>query len=336
MAELDPGLAELRRTAAESGAAPMISLSPAEVRERITVGDRLCSAGPEVAVSDVDIHAEGRSIRARAYLGARSRAVLVYAHGGGWVTGDLEYADELCRFLARDADCMVVSVDYRLAPEHPFPAGLADVESVTRWALAARPALPVAVAGDSAGGNLAAVVAAELRERLAFSLLLYPVTDHDPTTRSYREQTWPIGAADMGWFLDHYVAAAERDDPRVSPLRAPDLRGVPRTHLVLAGHDPLHDEGAAYAERLRAAGVYVAVVDHDDLCHGFLRFTAASSQAREARDAVVRVVASMVGALTEGHAGGPEHPHEGSNHAYDSTTIGREHLLHEPAQGTIP
>lgn len=290
----------------------------------MTSGHALCSAGPDVVTEDVIATHAGHSVPVRRYLAPDERAVLVYAHGGGWVTGDLEYADEVCRFLARDSQCTVVSVDYRLAPEHPFPAGLDDVLTAYRWACAA--GRPVALGGDSSGGNLAAAAALLLRDDgllPAFAVLAYPVLDHDFGRGSYEENAnaFPVGAADLRWFFDHYAPTEARDDPRVAPLRATDLSGLPRTHLVTVGHDPLRDEGRAYIAALTDAGVDTTEVHHPDLCHGFLRFTGASRAAAAARDDVVSAVAALAVAtpVDAGVRGRPP------NHAYDSSR-----RLHHP------
>ncbi len=275
----------------------MIDLPPAEVRERIVTGNRLCSAGPEVVIRDVADGEDGAPVGLRLY-GTPDRTTLVYAHGGGWVTGGLDYADEFCRFLAAEADVHVVSVDYRLAPEHPFPAPLDDLAAAWDWA-AARYGGPLALGGDSAGGNLAAALALRLRLRNAarepaFQLLIYPVLGAPGVSDSYttRADAFPIGAADMHWFFDHYVGRDARDaaGSDLLPLAADDLSGLPPTHVVAAGHDPLHDEAISYAARLKDAGTVVSVQEHPALCHGFLRFTGASDAARAARASVVKSV----------------------------------------------
>ncbi len=267
-----------------------------EVRQRIVTGNRLCSAGPEVPVRDIAGAEGGAPVPLRLYGEADGRTTLVYAHGGGWVTGGLDYADELCRFLASAAGVQVLSVGYRLAPEHPFPTPLEDLAAAWRWA-SERYAAPLAIGGDSAGGNLAAALALRLRGSKrppTFQVLLYPVLGLPGDTASYvsNADAFPIGATDMHWFFDHYVAATERAGAGadLAPLAATDLRGMPATHLVVAGHDPLHDEGVAYAERLRESGAQVTLRDHPDLSHGFLRFTGASAAARLARDAIVEDV----------------------------------------------
>lgn len=281
----------------------MVDLTPDEARERVVTGNRLCSEGPDVRVTDLrpgdGTAGEAPPVPVRVYEGAGVPvATLVYAHGGGWVTGDLDYADELCRFLADRAGVRVVSVDYRLAPEHPYPAGLDDVAAAWAWAATAYDG-PLALGGDSAGGNLAAAVALRDERRAAFLVLLYPVLGPPDGASSYRtrERAFPIGAADMRWFFGHYLTGPMPEDPSpdLIPLHAASFAGLPATHVVLAGHDPLHDEGAAFATRAAEAGVPVSGTDHEDLCHGFLRFTAVSEGAREARDRAVEAVRRLAG-----------------------------------------
>ncbi|OUZ10116.1 hypothetical protein BHE97_08655 [Aeromicrobium sp. PE09-221] len=291
---LDPAIAALRDHVRASGAAPLSSLSPAEARERVSAGDGACDDGPAVRViEDIDI-GDAPALRIRRYDDGASRATLVYAHGGGWVTGDLEYADELCRQLASQASLQVLSVDYRLAPEYPFPAAVEDVDTALSWAVIHGGDQPVYVGGDSAGGNLAATIA-QRRDEVAGLIAIYPVVDHDQTRMSYREndQGFPIGSADMAWFFDHYAPRDVRDDPRVSPLRGIGA-DHPRTFLLTAGHDPLCDEGFAYAERLAALDVGVEHRHEPALCHGFLRSTGVSAGARAARDRLVVDIARFV------------------------------------------
>ncbi|AJE80393.1 lipase/esterase [Streptomyces albus] len=222
---------------------------------------------------------------------------MVYVHGGGWSVGDLDGYDALCRKIAVRSDSRVVSVAYRLAPEHPFPAGLTDVEAAVRWAAERYPEAPLVLAGDSAGANLATVCARRAREhggpRIAAQLLISPVTDHDPTRPSYGRNTDELlllRAADMAWFWDLYVPDARlRDDPDVSPLRAGDLSSSPPALIVLAGRDPLYDEGLAYAEALRRAGVPVDLVVHPTMAHGFVAFPSLP-QAAETLDALAAAV----------------------------------------------
>jgi acetyl esterase len=195
------------------------------------------------------------------------RATVVYYHGGGWVLGEIDGYDTLARTLAALADVTVVLVGYRLAPEHPFPAAVDDAWSALEWVESNRSSVaglagPIVVAGDSAGGNLAIVTALRARAegpQISAVLLAYPVTDADMSRRSYTdpENQLVISQPVMEWFFDHYVSLDDRADPRVSPLRVDDLSGFPPTALVLAEHDPLRDEGEAFARRLREAGVDV-------------------------------------------------------------------------------
>jgi len=208
--------------------------------------------------------------------------VLVWFHGGGWVIGDLDTHDTLCRQLANQAGCAVVAVDYRLAPEHRFPAAVDDCWAATRWVHAhARewrldPAR-IAVGGDSAGSNLAAVVSIMARDAgdlpLVFQLLVYPVTDQHRTTRSHAEngQGYGLTADTMAYFTGHYITdPAQFDDWRASPLLCADLSHLPPALVLIAGFDPLRDEGRAYAERLTAAGNQANCVCFDRQIHGFM------------------------------------------------------------------
>ena len=209
----------------------------------------------------------------------------VHAHGGGFVVGDLDMADTVCRMISRDANVVVVSVDYRLAPEHKFPAGLNDTIAVTRWVASTGGEIGIdprrlAIGGDSAGGNLAAataqVLAGELKGALKFQVLVYPVTDLTCAQPSYKDlgEGYPLTEARMKAYIDMYVSKpADITDPRASPLLAKSLAGQPPAFVILAGLDPLVDEGRAYAERLRAAGISAEIADVPDHPHGFLGWT---------------------------------------------------------------
>jgi acetyl esterase len=220
--------------------------------------------------------------------------VLVYFHGGGFVLCDLDTHDGPCRSLANAAGCAVVSVDYRLAPEHRFPAAPEDCYAATRWVaecgreLGVDPAR-IAVGGDSAGGNLTAVVAQMARDRrgprLAFQLLVYPVADARFDTASYRDNAegYFLTANMMKWFWRKYLAdPADAENPYASPLRAKDLAGLPPGLCITAEFDPLRDEGEAYAARLREAGVRVATSRYDGMFHGFFGMGALIDQGRTA------------------------------------------------------
>jgi acetyl esterase len=233
----------------------------------------------------------------------------VFLHGGGFVIGDLDTHDDQARLVSAEVGAVVVSVDYRLAPEHRWPAGLEDCVAATRWALAHVDELGgdparVAVAGDSAGGNLSAAVALELRgepgPQLAAQLLLYPATDFtEESTHPSREENskgYLLTEDDMRWFGDQYVPeGADRRDPRLSVLHAGDLSGLPPAVVATAGYDPLRDEGEAYADALAAAGVRVVRHRYDNLIHGFFGFSAISPGAAAANRELCADLKALLG-----------------------------------------
>ena len=207
--------------------------------------------------------------------------ILVYFHGGGFVLGNLESHDSLCRKIALGADCIVMAVDYRLAPEHPFPAAPEDSLAATKWALEHAEEIGgdpdrIIVGGDSAGGNLATVVARHLRDqgiaKIRGQLLIYPVTHLRPPlegSMATNGEGYFLKAADMAWFEDLYLADAEPNHPDASPLLIDDLSNLPRAFVVTAGFDPLHDQGRAYAERLVDAGNACDYSHYAGAIHGF-------------------------------------------------------------------
>lgn len=211
--------------------------------------------------------------------GAGPMPGLVYLHGGGWVTGDLDTTDQRARLLAEWVPCVVVSVDYRMAPEHKFPAALDDSYAATVWVAEHAADLGIdpgrlGVGGDSAGGNLGASVCLKAREQggpaLALQYLAYPVTDSGAATRDKNADGYGLSKRAMEWYDAQYFATpADAGNPLGSPLRAPDLRNLPPALVVVAGYDPLHDEGLAYANRLKDAGNQVEVQDYPTLIHGF-------------------------------------------------------------------
>ncbi|MDT4932558.1 MAG: hypothetical protein QOK11_450, partial [Pseudonocardiales bacterium] len=229
-------------------------------------------------------------------------AVLLWFHGGGWVSGDLNYSDGFCRLLADGVSCEVRSVDYRLAPEHPYPAAVEDALRAVRWT--ADGDRRIIIAGDSAGANLAAVVTQELRGNRGVTMigqvLVYPTLDHDHTRASYQRNSGVVlSADDMSWFLDRYAPnPADRDSPRCSPLRAHSLMGLPPAVIAVAGHDPLYDEGVAYAEGLSRARVPVNLLDFGSLGHGFLRFTGPVAAAADAASRIVVATSGLVAAAS--------------------------------------
>jgi acetyl esterase len=227
---------------------------------------KLAGRGPEVAhVEDGEI----AGVPVRTYVPEGAHGTVAYLHGGGWVLGTLDSVDAVCRALANAAHCIVVSVGYRLAPEHRYPAALEDALAVTG---ALDP--PLVVAGDSAGGNLAAIVARHQRERLAAQLLVYPVTDAGVNTPTYREFADGFGltAAGMRRFWDLYLDGADGLQADASPLRATDLAGLPPAYVLTAEYDVLRDDGESYAQRLREAGVGVTLDRVAGAVHGFWRW----------------------------------------------------------------
>ncbi|HUB44276.1 MAG TPA: alpha/beta hydrolase [Acetobacteraceae bacterium] len=248
---------------------------------------RIALMAPAAAIAAATEHVisgPGGPLRLRIYrpLGEGPFPLLVFCHGSGFVLCSLDTHDGICRNLCAGAGCVVVSVDYRLAPEHKFPAGLDDCVLATRWAAQHAADLHadarrIAIAGDSAGGNLAAATALRLRDEggpaLCGQLLIYPVTDyHTPGTASYRENAEGYGLTrdTMMWFWNHYLAdSADAANPLASPLRAGSLAGLPQALVVTAEFDPLRDEGEHYAARLRDAGVPAATSRWDGMNHGF-------------------------------------------------------------------
>ncbi len=227
----------------------------------------------------------GGKLRIRLYTpqGSGPFPLLVFFHGSGFVLCSLETHDGMCRNLCAGAQCVVASVDYRLAPEHKFPAGIDDCLHATRWAAAhaaelGADASRVAIGGDSAGGTMAAVTALRVRDEggpgLRGQLLLYPVTDyHTPGTPSYEKNAEGYGLTrdTMKWFWNHYLThPSEGAHPHASPLRAADFTGLPPALVITAEYDPLRDEGELYAERLRRAGVSTALSRYDGVNHGFM------------------------------------------------------------------
>ena len=285
---LDPQAANVIDLIVKSGRPPYHQLTPKDARQMFRE-TRPASTPPAPQIGAVrDVLIEGaQAIPLRVYRppgvsDSRRLPVLVYFHGGGWVIGDLETHDVLCRQLTAEAGVSVIAVDYRLAPEHKFPAAADDAWAATRWIAAHAAELGVdadrlAVGGDSAGGNLAAVVALLAREaggpRIALQILLYPVTDLVSESQSYADLAdgYMLTRDSMRWFRAQYLAT-EQDaaDWRVSPLRAPSLAGLPPALVVTAGYDPLRDEGEAYARRLREAGVSVDAVSFGGMIHGFV------------------------------------------------------------------
>jgi acetyl esterase len=280
-----------------SGRPPLHQQSVPEARA-FHLADARALNGPSAPVASVQdraIPGPAGDLPVRVYTpeGEPPFPIVVWFHGGGWVVGSLDTYDPLCRALAAAVPAVVVSVDYRLAPEHRYPAAVEDAYAATLWASRNAAQLGgaqhrLAVAGDSAGGNLAAVVALGARDRggpaIAFQLLVYPVLDAAADTASWREHAegFHLTAAGMRWYWDHYLGGADGAAPDASPLRAASLGGLPPALVICAEHDVLRDEGEAYAARLRQAGVAATVSRYPGVVHGFFRWRAVTGAAEAA------------------------------------------------------
>ncbi len=287
MTALDPDVLLVLDMIRLAGRPPFEQLTPAEAREAYMKSRAVLQPEPEPVAEARDLAAPGPHgpIPLRLYRpdGAPGPLPgLIYYHGGGWLLGGLDSHDGVCRRFANAARCVVVSVDYRMAPEHKFPAAVDDCAAATAWAIGQAATLGidparVAVGGDSAGGNLAAVMALMARDgslpKLAFQLLIYPATDMTMTTVS--SQTVgpgvPLTSATMKWFIDHYMRGpADLTDWRASPIRAASVAGTAPALVLTAAADPLRDEGIAYAARLEREGVRTTAIHLTDQIHGFM------------------------------------------------------------------
>lgn len=275
-------------------------VSPTQARHAYqSRGSLVQPAAPPVAkIEDVGLPLGRRHLALRLYrpLGSSDEALLptlVYFHGGGWLLGNIDTHDTLCRELCNASQACVVSVDYRLAPEHPYPAALDDARAALEWVFANAAdagidARRVAVGGDSAGGNLAAVLAIEMRDmperRIAFQLLVYPAVDLRCTSDSFvrNGEGFVLTHQLMSYFVCQYAQAADLSDWRLSPALCESLDGVPPALVIVAGFDPLHDEGAAYAQQLSAAGVQTTLLNFERQIHGFLTMGKVIDEANEA------------------------------------------------------
>jgi acetyl esterase len=302
MPAIDPQVQALLDLIKSLNRPPFEKMSPEQARAAYAAGRDFMQLPPEdvAAVRDLSIAGPGGPLTLRVYRGTGTKPdealpCMVFLHGGGWVIGDLESHDLLCRRIANLARICVVAVEYRLAPEHPYPAALDDCVAALQWVAASAKTLVIdpkrlAIGGDSAGGNLAAVLALMGRDGTVpptmYQALLYPVTDLACDTGSYQRVTSgvPLTATTMHWFIDLYApAGVDRLDWRLSPLRAASLAGTPPALVVTAGHDPLCDEGRAYAERLDREGVRMTALHLNDQLHG------AATQNRQVRASTVLV-----------------------------------------------
>ena len=279
---LHPFFEKLLAQAAALGRPALSAGTPDEARAAFAAMRGFLGPGPEVgAVSDLSLPTRSGSVGARLYRPEGAEVgLLVYLHGGGWVCGGIDDFDGLVRRVVRHSQCAVLSVDYRLAPEHPFPAGLNDAVDALIWAEANRKrllsaAVPLSVGGDSAGGNLAIAAAQSVQDRIALAaqILFYPVTDCAMDGPSYHDFSTglPLTRADMAWFFRHYADPLRWADPEVSPLRRISLAGTPPTWIVSAEYDVLRDEAEAYAVRLASEDVAVEFQRATGMPHGFAR-----------------------------------------------------------------
>jgi acetyl esterase len=294
---------------AQMGGPALSEVSPTEARAMYKALSAM-EQGEEIQrVDDRHVPAEHGDIPIRVYtpeasVGAQ-HGVLLWFHGGGWVIGDIETADATCRALANRSGAVVVSVDYRLAPEHQAPAALEDCLAVLTWTvenaeLLGVDASRVAVGGDSAGANLAALlcqrVLAEFGPDIDFQLLVYPVTDLTLSHRSIEENAegYFLTKATMEWFVDSYLGDQDPKDPAVSPLHAPSLAGLPAALVVTAEYDPLRDVGEAYAARLRDAGVPTQLIRYEGQIHGFFAMPTMLDDGRHALDTAGAALAAVL------------------------------------------
>lgn len=285
---LDPQTQALLDRNTQNGAPATHQMTPQQAREAYLARRATLQPEPQVvgAVIDLDMPGPQSTLAVRVYRPSENTdaklPALVYFHGGGFVIGDLQSHDNVCRALCHESGGVVVAVDYRRAPEHTYPAAAHDCVAATRWVHANHQVLNIdparmAVGGDSAGGQLAAVVAQALKEdpdvRLVFQLLIYPITDALMQSESIERngQGYSLGKRDLAYYYDHYFAdPKQRGEPMASPLRAPDLSNLPDALVLTAGFDPLHDEGLAYANALSRAGNHTQYISFARQIHGFV------------------------------------------------------------------
>lgn len=314
---LDPQVRDLLDRRAAAGTPPLYRMSVAEARAADVAAIKAAGGAvePVAAVEDAEIPGPAGPIPVRSYSphGTGPLPTLVYFFGGGWTLGSLETSDGVCRALTNAAGCRTIAVGYRLAPEHRFPAAVEDCYAAVRWLAHHGEALGadtsrLAVAGDSAGGNLAAVTALLTRDRggppLSCQVLVYPNTDHTPDPPAVPGgHDLPFDERSVRWYWDNYLA--HQDDgasPLASPLRAPDLSGLPPALVVTAEYDPLRAEGTRYASRLRDAGVDVEHVDYAGMIHGFLTMLGELDASRHAVSRIAAYLRARLGPRTSRQA----------------------------------
>ncbi|MDZ4825102.1 MAG: alpha/beta hydrolase [Actinomycetota bacterium] len=291
------------------GGVPASDESLQQARDGLAMLHAGGSGEPEAVYAIGDLDADGVPIRVYRPSADDGLPVIVFLHGGGWTLGSVDVYDPVTRALANAAQATVVSVDYRLAPEHPFPAPLDDCMTALRWVAKNASAFEadgtrLAIAGDSAGGNLAATCALLARDagepELAFQALIYPVVDADFTTGSYQAngKGYLLEEPQMRWFFDCYTrGGTDPADWRVSPLRAPDVAGVAPALVITAEYDPLRDEGEAYARRLADAGVAVEARRYDGMIHAFFALMGTIDDGRAALEHTATAIRKAFGTL---------------------------------------
>jgi acetyl esterase len=307
---LDPGLkALLDQLALLPPPSPEEDTPAAGRAMYVAMRDTVSGPQPDLGVvRDVTVPGAAGAVRARVYdtVDRPDRPLLIYFHGGGFVIGDLDSHDTLCRQLALDGGFRVVAVDYRLAPEHPFPAAPLDCIAAARGIVADPKAYSidpskVVVAGDSAGGNLATVVARDAARNgglnVTLQVLIYPVTEMQRSggSRDLFAEGYFLTKARMDWFDMHYTGAVDHADERLSPLRFDVPKGLAPAYIVTAGFDPLRDEGKDYADKLEAAGVPVTYINYEDQIHGFFNMPAVSRAGRQAITDAAKAAAAALG-----------------------------------------
>lgn len=311
---LDPSTKGLLDAMKDAGAPPLYELPVDEARAALR-GFFLDAAGPETPIArtqDRTITSGGTSVRVRLYWPDNAtgpKPILLFYHGGGFALGGLDDYDNMCRNFATQGDVIVVSVDYRRSPEHPFPAAPTDCYAALCWAAANASEIGgdparIAVFGDSAGGNLAAAVTLMARDQngpaIALQVLAYPILNlsadyTSPSRTEFGGGGYFLAQADIDWVNGMYVPEqTHATEATASPLLAPDLAGLPKAHVITAGHDVLRDEGTAYADRLREAGVAVETTQFDGTIHGFLSMSAMLEAGKEGQALIARtLVASL-------------------------------------------
>ena len=281
---LDAQVDALLKAFAVAGRPPIYELSVADARSAASSAELIALAGKQIevgSVRDIEIPVDGAQIGARVYtpVGGGPHPIVVFFHGGGWVICSLDTHDNLARSICRDADTIVVSVDYRMAPEHRFPVAARDSFAALQWVAANADSIRgdagrLAVCGDSAGGNLSAVVSQMARDAggpaITFAALIYPAVDMTADGGSMVENAsgYFLEEKSMLWFMNHYVSDADRTNPMASPSLHPDLSNLPPCFIATCQYDPLRDEGEAYGAALRANGVAAEVKRYDGLIHG--------------------------------------------------------------------